>query len=127
MAGKALIVDDSSTIRAIVADALRDVGATHVTEAHDGQQALDLFDENEFDLIVLDWCMPGMSGLDLLKTIRQRGSDVPVLMVTAIGTQREQVIEAVQAGVSDYLLKPFDGQTLRAKLLKLSDHVMPTH
>jgi len=103
-------------MRAIVTDALQDIGVTDVVQAAGGDEALERFLQEDFDLVIVDWCMPGMNGLDVIRGIRAAGSDVPIIMVTATGTGRDEVMEAIRAGASDYLLKPFDFRVLRAKL-----------
>jgi len=113
-----LVADDSSFIRALIVDTLRDLGVTDIKQAADGREALTVFRRQEFDLIVIDWQMPRMSGLEVVEAIRAAGHQMPILMVTATGTARENVIDAVRMGVSDYLLKPFNPATLRDKLAK---------
>jgi two-component system chemotaxis response regulator CheY len=112
-----LVADDDPLMRTLVAISLGDMAET--TQATDGDQALALLEQDEFDLAIIDWDMPGTDGLDVIKTIRAHGSQVPVIMVTA-EAEREQVIRAIRAGVSDYLTKPFDGGTLRAKVKKIA-------
>ncbi len=118
MSIRALVVDDSSTMRTIVVNSLQAVGVTDVVEAEDGNRALTLFHQDEFDLIAIDWFMPGKSGLDVIKSIRATGSQVPILMVTA-EAMGQQVAAAIEAGASDYLIKPFKIETLREKLAKI--------
>ena len=115
---KVLVADDSSTMRAIVVNALRAIGVTDIVEALDGHKAVELFGQNEFDLAIIDWYMPGRTGLQVLRKIRDADCQLPVIMVTAAGSDREQVTEALQAGATDYLLKPFHTETLRKKLKK---------
>lgn len=117
MSVKVLVADDSGTMRKIIVRSLNAVGVQDVTEAPDGQEAFELFQKDEFDLVLTDWNMPHKSGLELLKDIRGTGSKVPVLLVTTEG-EKSRVLEAVQAGVSDYVVKPFDTDTLRTKLEK---------
>lgn len=104
---KILIVDDFSTMRRIVKNLLRDLGFTNTQEADDGTTALPMLQNGDFDFLVTDWNMPGMTGLDLLKTIRQdeRLKTLPVLMVTA-EAKRDQIVAAAQAGVNGYVVKP---------------------
>jgi len=117
---KFLVVDDYSTMRRIVKNLLHDLGYPNVAEADDGQSALPMLQAGGFDFVVTDWNMPGMPGLELLKAIRADGSlkDLPVLMVTA-EAKREQIVEAAQAGVSGYVIKPFTAQILKQKLDKI--------
>jgi len=115
-----LVVDDFSTMRRIVKNLLGDLGYSNITEADDGRTAWPMLQAGNFDFVVTDWNMPGMTGIDLLRNIRgdARIGKTPVLMVTA-EAQREQIIEAAQAGVSGYIIKPFTAQTLKEKLDKI--------
>ena len=87
------------------------------TDPADGAEALEEFDRVNFDIVLTDWNMPNKSGLDVVKEIRARGSDVPVIMITTVA-ERRRVKEAINEGVTDYLTKPFDVDTLRSKLSK---------
>jgi two-component system chemotaxis response regulator CheY len=115
-----LIVDDFSTMRRIIRNLLGELGFENVEEADDGATAMPLLDSQEFDLLVLDWNMPGVPGIDVLKWVRahERLSALPILMVTA-EAKREQIVEAAQAGVSGYVVKPFTAETLKSKLEKI--------
>lgn len=117
---KILIVDDFSTMRRIVKNLLTDLGYTNLTEADDGKTAWPMLQAGSFDFVVTDWNMPGMTGIELLRCIRgdARIGKTPVLMVTA-EAQREQIIEAAQAGVNGYIIKPFTAQTLKEKIDKI--------
>ena len=119
-----LIVDDFSTMRRIVKNLLNDLGFTNTAEADDGTTALVELQKAKFDLVITDWNMPGMPGIDLLKAIRADGSmaSLPVLMVTA-EAKREQIIEAAQAGVNGYVIKPFTAGTLSDKLNKIFERL----
>jgi two-component system chemotaxis response regulator CheY len=121
---KILIVDDFSTMRRIVKNLLRDLGFNNTQEADDGLTALPLLKKGGFDFVVTDWNMPGMQGIDLLKTIRADGElkHLPVLMITA-EAKREQIIEAAQAGVNGYIVKPFTAATLKEKLDKIFERL----
>ncbi len=121
---KILIVDDFSTMRRIIKNLLRDLGFTNTQEADDGQTALPLLQSTHFDLLVTDWNMPGMQGIDLLKAVRAdpKLCKLPVLMVTA-EQKREQIIEAAKAGVNGYIVKPFTAATLKEKLDKIFERV----
>ncbi|MEL5849204.1 MAG: chemotaxis response regulator CheY [Candidatus Igneacidithiobacillus chanchocoensis] len=112
-----LIVDDFSTMRRIVRNLLREIGFTTFDEAEDGVQALQKLQSQNFDFVVSDWNMPNMQGIDLLRAIRAdaRLRQIPVLMVTA-EAKRENILEAAQAGVNGYIVKPFTADTLREKL-----------
>ncbi len=117
---KFLVVDDFSTMRRIIKNLLNDLGYPDVTEADDGQTALPLLKAGEFDFLITDWNMPGMPGLDLVKAVRAdaRLAKLPVLMLTA-EAKRDQIIEAAQAGVNGYVIKPFTAETLKEKLDKI--------
>ena len=119
-----LIVDDFSTMRRIVKNLLSDLGFTNFAEADDGTTALIELQKAKFDLVVTDWNMPGMPGIDLLKAIRADAAlaKIPVLMVTA-EAKREQIIEAAQAGVNGYIIKPFTAATLEDKLVKIFERM----
>ncbi|HKY91956.1 MAG TPA: chemotaxis response regulator CheY [Nevskiaceae bacterium] len=117
---KILIVDDFSTMRRIVKNLLHDLGYTNTHEADDGKTAWPLLQAGDYEFVVTDWNMPGMTGIDLLKAIRgdARLAALPVLMVTA-EAQRDQIIEAAKAGVNGYIIKPFTAVTLKEKLDKI--------
>lgn len=121
---KILIVDDFSTMRRIIKNLLRDLGFNNTAEADDGTTALPMLQNGGFDLLVTDWNMPGMQGIDLLKHVRAEESlvNLPVLMVTA-EQKREQIVEAAQAGVNGYIVKPFTAQTLKEKLEKIFERI----
>jgi two-component system chemotaxis response regulator CheY len=117
---KFLIVDDFSTMRRIVKNLLHDLGYTNVTEADDGKTALPMLQGGNFEFLITDWNMPGMPGIELLKAVRADAklAKLPVLMLTA-EAKREQIIEAAQAGVNGYVIKPFTAATLKEKLDKI--------
>ena len=121
---KILIVDDFSTMRRIIKNLLRDLGFTNTVEADDGLTALPILKAGGIDFLVTDWNMPGMQGIDLLKTVRadEELGSMPVLMVTA-ETKREQIIEAAQAGVNGYIVKPFTAVTLKEKIDKIFERI----
>jgi two-component system chemotaxis response regulator CheY len=112
---KVLLVDDSGTMRTIHKRCLNKLRVTDVAEAEDGVQALKLFEGGAFDLVLTDWNMPNMDGLTLLKEIRKRNTKIPVVMVTT-EAERSRIIEAREAGVSDYLVKPFTPDGLRERI-----------
>jgi two-component system chemotaxis response regulator CheY len=114
---RVLVADDSSTMRKIILRSLQAVGVTDVTEAADGSEALAIFKPGQFDLVLTDWNMPGMTGLEVLQGIRAQDAAIPVIMVTT-EAEKTRVLQAIQAGVSDYLVKPFTADTLREKLEK---------
>jgi two-component system chemotaxis response regulator CheY len=115
-----LVVDDFSTMRRIVRNFLSDLGYTNITEADDGNTALPILKAGGIDFLVTDWNMPGMPGLELLKQVRADPAlaKLPVLLVTA-EAKREQIVEAAQAGVNGYVVKPFTAQILKEKIAKI--------
>lgn len=117
---KFLVVDDFSTMRRIIKNLLHDLGYTNVVEADDGKTALPILQAGGIDILITDWNMPGMPGLDLLKAVRAdpKLAKLPVLMLTA-EAKRDQIIEAAQAGVNGYVIKPFTAETLKEKLDKI--------
>ena len=121
---KILIVDDFSTMRRIIKNLLRDLGFTNTAEADDGTTALPMLHSGSFDLLITDWNMPGMQGIDLLRAVRAdpKLQTMPVLMVTA-EQKKEQIIEAAKAGVNGYIVKPFTAATLEEKLGKIFDRL----
>lgn len=121
---KILVVDDFSTMRRIIKNLLRDLGFTNIQEADDGNTALPMLQNGDFDFVVTDWNMPGMQGIDLLREIRKDDNlaHLPVLMVTA-EAKREQIIMAAQAGVNGYIVKPFTAVTLKEKLDKIFERI----
>jgi len=124
---KILVVDDFATMRRIIKNLLRDLGYHNITEADDGNSALPLLQTGNFDFLITDWNMPGMPGIDLLKTVRAtpKLAKLPVLMVTA-ESKREQIIMAAQAGVNGYIVKPFNAGTLKEKLDKIFERIHGT-
>ena len=121
---KILIVDDFSTMRRIIKNLLRDLGFTNTVEADDGNTAVPILKAGGIDFLVTDWNMPGMQGIDLLRYVRadEKLSKMPVLMVTA-EQKREQIIEAAQAGVNGYIVKPFTAATLKEKIDKIFERI----
>ena len=121
---KILIVDDFSTMRRIIKNLLRDLGYTNTSEADDGKTALPMLQAGSFDFLVTDWNMPGMTGIELLKSVRadERLNDLPVLMVTA-EAKRDQIVEAAQAGVNGYVVKPFTAAALKEKIEKIFERI----
>jgi two-component system, chemotaxis family, chemotaxis protein CheY len=112
-----LIVDDYKTMLKIVGNLLRQLGFSNIDEATDGTMALEMFNQKNYGLVISDWNMEPMSGLDLLKQVRvgANNNKVPFIMVTA-ESKTENVIIAKQAGVSNYIVKPFNAETLKTKL-----------
>jgi len=121
---KILIVDDFSTMRRIIKNLLRDLGFNNTSEAEDGASGLAALRAGDFDFLITDWNMPGMQGIDLLKAVRAdtKLANIPVLMVTA-EARRDQIVEAAQAGVNGYVVKPFTAATLKEKLDKIFERL----
>ena len=117
-----LVVDDFSTMRRIIKNILRQLGFNNILEADDGSTAWETLNKDKIDFIISDWNMPKMTGIDLLRKVRasEEFADVPFLMVTA-EAQQENIIEAVQAKVSNYIVKPFTAETLGQKIDKIFD------
>lgn len=113
---KCLVVDDSATMRRILVNALKTIGIGDVVEAGDGKEALGHCD-GSVDLVITDWNMPVMGGLDLVRHLRagEATARIPILMVTTRGS-KEDILQAVEAGVTSYILKPFTPQVLREKI-----------
>ncbi len=121
---KILIVDDFSTMRRIIKNLLRDLGFNNTSEADDGNTALPMLQNGSFDFLVTDWNMPGMQGIDLLRAVRSDPglARLPVLMVTA-EAKRDQIVEAAQAGVNGYIVKPFTAVTLKEKIDRIFERI----
>lgn len=117
---RVLIVDDFATMRRIVRNILRQIGLNNVVEADDGTTAWDILNREKINFIVSDWNMPNMTGIELLRKVRssEQFADIPFLMVTA-EAQQENIIEAVQAKVSNYIVKPFTAETMKQKIDKI--------
>lgn len=117
---KILVVDDMSTMRRIVKNIMKQLGFANVEEAENGQDALDKLKVDTFGFVISDWNMPVMTGIQLLRAIRadENLKAIPVLMVTA-EAQKENLIEAIQAGVSNYIVKPFTAEVLQEKMNKI--------
>ena len=116
---KILIVDVSSTMRRIIGNVVMQLGFNkeNYDEAEDGLKAWNLLKENNYDVILTDWNMPNMNGLELVKKVRMEGTHIktPIIMITTEGGKSE-VIEALKAGVNNYIVKPFPAETLKEKL-----------
>jgi len=117
---KILIVDDFSTMRKIIRNILTQLGFKNILEADDGTTALEILKKEKVDLIISDWNMPKMSGLELLKAVRsdENLKDIPFVMVTA-EAQKENILEAIKYKVNQYIVKPFTPETLKEKLEKV--------
>jgi len=119
---KVLIVDDFATMRRILKNILKQIGFSNIKEADDGKTALIELKKEQFDLVLCDWNMPEMSGLELLQKVRSDDGlkDTPFVMVTA-EAQKDNILKAVKAGVNNYVVKPFTAETIGEKLKKVFD------
>jgi len=117
---RVLVVDDFSTMRRIIKNILRQLGFTNIVEADDGSTAWDVLNKDRIEFIISDWNMPQMTGIELLRKVRasEEFGDLPFLMVTA-EAQQENIIEAVQARVSNYIVKPFTAEVMKQKIDKI--------
>lgn len=117
---RVLVVDDFSTMRRIIKNILRQLGFTNVVEADDGTTAWDVLNKDKIEFIISDWNMPQMTGIELLRKVRasEEFADLPFLMVTA-EAQQENIIEAAQAKVSNYIVKPFTADVMKQKIDKI--------
>jgi len=114
---KILTVDDSVTMRRIIKNSLKAIGYEDVVEAENGQVGLEKVQKEGIEFVITDWSMPVMTGLELVKAIRANPSTkaLPIIMVTAVG-QKEDIVQAVSAGVNGYVVKPFEPETLHTKM-----------
>lgn len=112
---KALVVDDSAVMRKVLIGALGRAGITDVDQASDGKEAVDATDAKEYDLVLMDWNMPNMLGIDAVRTIRANGKTMPIIMVTT-EAEKSRVIEALKAGAQNYVIKPFEPATIVSKI-----------
>ena len=117
---KILVVDDFSTLRRIIKNILKQLGYVNIEEAEDGIQAFNKLKNGGFDFLITDWNMPNMTGLELLQKVRETDitKELPVLMVTA-EAEKENIVMAVQAGVNNYIVKPFTADVLKEKMGKI--------
>jgi CheY-like chemotaxis protein len=113
-----LVVDDTENMRSLVRMILHDLGFDNVREAGNSQEALKILETFEANLIISDWNMPGMSGTEFLATIRVNHPDLPFLMVTA-ESSKDVVVEAIQYGVTDFILKPINAELFEQKLMRV--------
>jgi two-component system chemotaxis response regulator CheY len=117
---KVLVVDDFSTMRRIIKNILKQLGFTDIEEAEDGEQGFQKLQNGHYDFLITDWNMPNVTGLELLKRVRADAKlkALPVLLVTA-EAEKEQVVEAIKAGVNNYVIKPFTADVLKQKMDKI--------
>ena len=117
MSDNVLVADDSSTMRKIILRALRSAGVSTAVEAADGEEAVALFSAGAFSLVLTDWNMPGKTGLEVTEAIRAQDAKVPIIMITT-EAEKGRVLQAIQAGVTDYLVKPFTAEVFCKKVEK---------
>lgn len=112
---KALVVDDSAVMRKVLKGALSRAGIDDVAEAEDGVQAVKAVESEDFGLVLMDWNMPNMLGIDAVKAIREMGKTMPIVMVTT-EAEKSRVVDALKAGANNYIIKPFEPQTIVTKI-----------
>ena len=112
-----LVADEARVMRRIILRAVHDAGLTDVVEAGNGNKALLEFEKQPIYMVLTDWDLPGANGLEVVERIRAVDSQVPIIMISK-GAEKTRVLSAIEAGVTDYLIKPFDADTLRAKIEK---------
>ena len=112
---KALVVDDSAVMRKVLIGALARAGITEVDQAEDGEVAVTAASANEYGIVLMDWNMPKLSGLEAVKQIRALGKKVPIIMVTT-ESEKSRVVEALKAGANNYILKPFEPAAIEEKI-----------
>ena len=114
---KLLVVDDSSTMRAIIKNQLKGMGFTNVILADDGAAGFKIANESDIDLIISDWNMPKMTGLEFLKAVRADGklNETAFMLLTSVD-DKNSISEALQAGVNQYIIKPFTFNQLQDKI-----------
>jgi two-component system chemotaxis response regulator CheY len=120
---KVLIVDDSAVMRKVIIRELLKCGVetADITEAVDGLDGLDAANKADYDLILMDWNMPGMLGIDVVIKLRESGMKTPIMMVTTEG-EKTNVVKAVQAGANNYLVKPFTPEDFATKIAQMAVH-----
>jgi len=113
-----MIVDDSTTMRKIIKHHLNQLGYAKIVEASNGAEGLKKLDEEDINLIICDWNMPEMNGLQFLHALKERGKNPPVIMLTTVNTE-EEVMAALKAGATSYITKPFTRDDLKEKIEKI--------
>jgi two-component system chemotaxis response regulator CheY len=112
---KALVADDSAVMRKVMTGVLGQCGFLSVVHAHDGKQAVEWAGQEEFDLVIMDWDLPIMSGMDAVRTMRSQGRTMPIIMLAAEADQH-RVLEALKSGATNFIIKPFEPATVMAKV-----------
>lgn len=123
---KILVVDDFATMRRIIRNLLGKLGYDDVDEAEDGTVALPMLHSDRYDFLITDLNMPGMSGIELLRAVREDRNlrNLPVLVVTA-DANRDQIVEAARAGVNGYVVKPFTAAVLQKRIETIFERLPP--
>jgi two-component system chemotaxis response regulator CheY len=114
---KVLVVDDSSMIRRLIKNNLSQAGYDDVLEAANGEEAVEHSKDSGVGLILMDWNMPKVTGLEAVQAIRASGNKTPIVMVTT-ESEKGHVVEAIKAGINDYLVKPFTAEALIERVKK---------
>jgi len=124
---KILVVDDFATMRKIITNLLGKLGYQEVHQAENGEVALEMLKSDDFNFVIAEWNMPKMSGLDLLKAVRdnEKYKELPFMMVTS-EANKDNIIEAVEAGADDYIVKPFNAETLKEKFKTILNQLIKT-
>ncbi len=117
---RALVVDDSAVMRKVLIGALSRANINEVDQAADGLEAVKASAESDYGLVLMDWNMPNMLGIDAVKAIRAAGKTMPIIMVTT-EAEKSRVIEALKAGANNYIIKPFEPQTIVGKIQEVLD------
>lgn len=112
---KALVVDDSGVMRKVLIGALSRAGITEADQAADGQISVDMCKENDYCVVLMDWNMPNMLGIDAVRAIRALGKTMPIIMVTT-EAEKSRVLEALKSGANNYIIKPFEPTTIVSKI-----------
>lgn len=112
---KALVVDDSAVMRKVLVGALGRASITEVDQAADGQEAVNAVETTDYDLVLMDWNMPNMLGIDAVRAIREQGKKMAIIMVTT-EAEKSRVIDALKAGANNYIIKPFEPATIVSKI-----------
>jgi two-component system chemotaxis response regulator CheY len=119
---KALVVDDSAVMRKVLIGALSRANITDIDQASDGVEAVSAVGKTEYDLVLMDWNMPNMLGIDAVREIRALGKKMPIIMVTT-EAEKTRVIDALKAGASNYVIKPFEPATIVSKIQEVLSKV----
>jgi two-component system chemotaxis response regulator CheY len=119
---KVLLVDDSRTIRSVQKGVFKQLGHEDLAEAGDGLEALKAIAERRPDLVIVDWNMPNMDGITLVRKLRETDKTLPIIMCTT-EAEKARVIEAIKAGVNDYLVKPFTAEQMSEKIARIQTKI----